>query len=62
MKIAVGGLGYVGLPLAVEFGKKYSTVDVDLAAEKIDAYQDFIDPTAYMAQQTLICNYFSFES
>jgi UDP-N-acetyl-D-glucosamine/UDP-N-acetyl-D-galactosamine dehydrogenase len=28
-KIAVIGLGYVGLPLAVEFGKKYSTVGFD---------------------------------
>jgi UDP-N-acetyl-D-galactosamine dehydrogenase len=29
-KIAVVGLGYVGLPLAVEFGKRYSTVGFDI--------------------------------
>jgi len=37
MKIAVVGLGYVGLPLAIEFGKKYATVGFDLSSEKIDA-------------------------
>ena len=29
VKIAVIGLGYVGLPLAVEFGKKYDTIGFD---------------------------------
>ena len=28
-KIAIIGLGYVGLPLAVEFGQKYKTVEID---------------------------------
>ena len=36
--IAVIGLGYVGLPLAVEFGKKQKTVGFDLHQEKVDAY------------------------
>ena len=31
--IAVVGLGYVGLPLAVEFGKKYRTIGFDLSAQ-----------------------------
>jgi UDP-N-acetyl-D-galactosamine dehydrogenase len=43
--IAVVGLGYVGLPLAVEFGKKFPTIGFDLSAEKIDAYRRFVDPT-----------------
>jgi UDP-N-acetyl-D-galactosamine dehydrogenase len=34
-KIAVIGLGYVGLPLAVEFGKKYGTVGFDVNAQRI---------------------------
>ena len=34
-KIAVVGLGYVGLPLAVEFGKKYRTVGFDINAARI---------------------------
>lgn len=35
-KIAVIGLGYVGLPLAVEFGKKYQTVGFDINADRVD--------------------------
>jgi UDP-N-acetyl-D-glucosamine/UDP-N-acetyl-D-galactosamine dehydrogenase len=34
-KIAIVGLGYVGLPLAVEFGKKYSTIGFDINSERI---------------------------
>src|SRR5579864_2190205 len=43
--IAVVGLGYVGLPLAVEFGKQYPTIGFDLSQAKIDAYRRGIDPT-----------------
>jgi UDP-N-acetyl-D-galactosamine dehydrogenase len=43
--IAVVGLGYVGLPLAVEFGKKYKTIGYDISDEKINAYQEYRDPT-----------------
>src|SRR5690554_895738 len=35
VRIAVVGLGYVGLPLAVEFGKKYPTVGFDIKPERI---------------------------
>lgn len=35
-KIAIVGLGYVGLPLAVEFGKHYDTVGFDINATRID--------------------------
>lgn len=43
--IAVVGLGYVGLPLAVEFGKQYPTIGFDLSQAKIDAYRRGVDPT-----------------
>ena len=43
--LAVVGLGYVGLPLAVEFGKKYRTIGFDLSAEKVEAYKRHVDPT-----------------
>ena len=43
--VAVIGLGYVGLPLAVEFGKKYKTIGFDLSVAKIDAYRQHRDPT-----------------
>ena len=53
MKIAVVGLGYVGLPLAVEFGKIYPTVGVDLSEEKVAAYRNFIDPTGEVSSADL---------
>src|SRR6185295_12209603 len=34
-RIGVVGLGYVGLPLAVEFGKHYPTVGFDIKADRI---------------------------
>ncbi|MEM7278973.1 MAG: Vi polysaccharide biosynthesis UDP-N-acetylglucosamine C-6 dehydrogenase TviB [Pseudomonadota bacterium] len=34
-RIGIVGLGYVGLPLAVEFGKKFPTVGLDLKAERV---------------------------
>jgi UDP-N-acetyl-D-glucosamine/UDP-N-acetyl-D-galactosamine dehydrogenase len=43
--IAVVGLGYVGLPLAIEFGKQYRTIGFDLAEAKIEAYRRGVDPT-----------------
>jgi len=53
MKIAVVGLGYVGLPLAVEFGKKFPTVGFDLSAEKVAAYRNFVDPTGEVSSEDL---------
>jgi UDP-N-acetyl-D-glucosamine/UDP-N-acetyl-D-galactosamine dehydrogenase len=47
--IAVVGLGYVGLPLAVEFGKHYPTIGFDLSRTKLDAYRQRIDPTREVA-------------
>ena len=51
--IAVIGLGYVGLPLAVEFGKKFKTLGFDLSAEKVAAYRRHIDPTAEVSSDDL---------
>jgi len=51
--VAVVGLGYVGLPLAVEFGKKYATVGFDLSERKIAAYRSFLDPTGEVSQAEL---------
>ena len=51
--VAVVGLGYVGLPLAVEFGKKYATVGFDLSERKIAAYRNFLDPTGEVSQAEL---------
>jgi len=43
--LAIIGLGYVGLPLAIEFGKHYRTIGYDLSQTKIDAYLRGEDPT-----------------
>jgi UDP-N-acetyl-D-galactosamine dehydrogenase len=51
--IAVIGLGYVGLPLAVEFGKKFRTLGFDLSEEKVAAYRDFVDPTGEVSSADL---------
>ncbi|HEY0060993.1 MAG TPA: nucleotide sugar dehydrogenase [Telluria sp.] len=51
--VAVVGLGYVGLPLAVEFGKKRSTIGFDLSASKIEAYRRFVDPTGELSSDDL---------
>ena len=51
--VAVVGLGYVGLPLAVEFGKKFDTIGFDLSAAKIDSYRRFCDPTGEVSDENL---------
>ncbi len=51
--IAVVGLGYVGLPLAVEFGKKYQTIGYDRSEDKIAKYSLKIDPTGELTSEEL---------
>ena len=45
ISIAVIGQGYVGLPLAIEFGKKYSTLGFDINKARIDELKRGIDRT-----------------
>ncbi len=44
-KIAVIGLGYVGLPLAIAFSKRASVIGYDISIDKIELYKKGIDPT-----------------
>jgi len=44
-KIALIGLGYVGMPIAVSFSKKVDVIGFDLNKEKIELYKNGIDPT-----------------
>jgi UDP-N-acetyl-D-galactosamine dehydrogenase len=53
MKIAIIGLGYVGLPLAVEFGKKYSTIGLDINTERVDELKSGIDSTLEVENENL---------
>lgn len=44
-KIALVGLGYVGLPIALEFAKKYSVIGFDISEERLDKLRKGIDPS-----------------
>ena len=44
-KIALVGLGYVGMPIAVAFAKKVNVIGYDLNTKKIEVYKNGIDPT-----------------
>jgi len=50
-RVAVVGLGYVGLPLAIEFGKRYPTVGYDLSEDKVRHYRAMRDPTHEVSRQ-----------
>lgn len=52
-KIAVIGLGYVGLPLAVEFGKKYMTVGFDINQKRVDELKSGTDSTLEVSDAEL---------
>ena len=43
--LAVVGLGYVGLPLALEFGQVFRTIGFDIAADKVEQYRQGLDAT-----------------
>jgi len=51
--VAVVGLGYVGLPLAVEFGKKRNTIGFDLSQAQVENYRRFVDPTGEVSSEDL---------
>ena len=52
-KIAVIGLGYVGIPLAVEFGKKFSTIGFDINLDRIQELKKGFDRTLEMSSDDL---------
>ena len=55
LKIAVIGQGYVGLPLAIEFGKKYLTLGFDINQARIDELKKGHDHTKEASQEQLRC-------
>ncbi len=54
IKIGIVGLGYVGLPLAVEFGKKYPTIGFDINQQRITELQTGVDRTLETSHEELI--------
>jgi len=53
VKLAIIGLGYVGLPLAVEFGKKYPTLGFDINKPRIKQLQSGTDSTLEVSDKEL---------
>jgi UDP-N-acetyl-D-galactosamine dehydrogenase len=49
--ISVIGLGYVGLPLAIEFAKKYRVIGYDISADRIELMKKGIDPSQELAPE-----------
>jgi len=52
-KIAVSGLGYVGLPVAIEFAKHYDVIGYDVNKKKLDTYLNGIDVTNEVGDVTI---------
>lgn len=53
-KIAIIGLGYVGLPLAVEFAKKYRVIGFDINENRVDELSEGIDNTLEVDKEKLL--------
>ena len=49
--VGVVGLGYVGLPLAIAFGKKIKTIGFDISKDKIESYKEAEDPTGEVGHE-----------
>jgi UDP-N-acetyl-D-galactosamine dehydrogenase len=52
--VAIVGLGYVGLPLAVAFGTVQRTIGIDLSASKIEQVRRHIDPSGQLDSEELL--------
>lgn len=53
-KIAVIGLGYVGLPLALEFAKKFSVIGFDISPERVAMMKQGIDPSNELGSEAFL--------
>ena len=53
VEICVIGLGYVGLPLAVEFGKKFPTIGFDINQARVDELEGGSDSTLECSPEEL---------
>ena len=52
-KIAITGLGYVGMPIAVAFSKKVDVIGFDMNEHKINQYKNGIDPTREVGDEAV---------
>jgi UDP-N-acetyl-D-glucosamine/UDP-N-acetyl-D-galactosamine dehydrogenase len=51
--VAVIGLGYVGLPLVVEFAKHVKTIGFDIAQNKVDSCLRGVDPSRELSDEEM---------
>ena len=51
--VAVIGLGYVGLPLVVEFGKHFRTIGFDIARSKVESCRNGVDPSRELSDDDM---------
>ena len=51
--VAVIGLGYVGLPLVVEFGKHFRTIGFDISISKVESCQKGVDPSRELSDEEM---------
>ncbi len=52
-KLALVGLGYVGMPIAVEFSKHVNVIGFDINKAKVEAYKNGIDPTLEVGDEAI---------
>ncbi len=52
-RLAIIGLGYVGLPLAIEFGKKFPVIGFDINQERVDELANGLDNTLEVSSEEL---------
>ena len=52
-KVALVGLGYVGMPIAVAFAKKIDVIGFDMNNEKVNLYKNGIDPTKEVGDKVI---------
>jgi UDP-N-acetyl-D-galactosamine dehydrogenase len=52
--IAVIGLGYVGLPLVIEFGKQTRTIGFDISVPKVDSCKSGVDPSRELPDEEMV--------
>ncbi len=50
-KMAVIGLGYVGLPIALEFAKKFSVIGFDIKPERVEMMKNKVDPSNELSSE-----------
>lgn len=61
-KIAVLGLGYVGLPLALEFAKTFSVIGFDIDPDRVEKLKNKIDPSGLIREDAFVAGDISFVS